>query len=512
MELTQYLAVARRWWWLFALTTLIGGLTAYGVSKLVTPTYRATTTMLVVQQQDPGIVGLADLQASERLANTFTKLITLRPVLQTAIAQGGLTLTPEELKKRLSVSSPPTTQLLEVSADASTPEAASDIANLVAETFIATNQSALASRSGIVSIVERAKAPLEPAAPSSALNALIGAFFALAVAATIVGVVEYLDDTVKNDETVAQLTGLHVVGHVTQFARPLKPADSLRAGVDPHSREAEAYRSIRTNVGYSMGSDSGVKRLLVTSPGPGEGKSTTAANLAVVFGLAGSRVALIDADLRRPIQHRNFGIPNTSGLMNLLVSSDMAIDQAVQRTAYEGVWLLPSGPIPANPSELLGSGRMNDVLAVLERHFDILILDSPPTLAVTDPAVLSSMMSASVVVVQQGKTRSNELKSAIQRLAVAGRPIAGVVINRISGAQLGYYYPEYPTGQTVAARRQSDRAAAERRRTAGGSAAAPRPVAEDPTARYEAPPTPLAEVAAVPSRDPARDPGRETSG
>lgn len=497
MELTQYLAVARRWWWLFALTTLIGGLTAYGVSKLVTPTYRSTATMLVVQQQDPGIVGLADLQASERLANTFTTLITLRPVLETAIAHGGLTLTPEELKKRLSVSSPPTTQLLEVTAEASTPEAASDIANLVAQTFIATNQSALSSRPGIVSMVESAAAPLQPSEPNPVRNTLLGAFLALAATAVIVVFVEYMDDTVKNDEAVAQLTGLPVVGHVAQFARPGKPADLLRAGVDPHSREAEAYRSIRTNVGYSMGSHSGVKRLLITSPGPAEGKSTTAANLAVVFGLAGSRVALIDADLRRPIQHRIFGIPNTSGLTNLLVNTGVDIEQAIQRTAYASVWLLPSGPIPANPSELLGSGRMNDLLAVLERRFDILILDAPPTLTVTDPAVLSSMMSASVVVVQQGKTRSNELKTAVQHLAVAGRPIAGVIINRISGTQDGYYYSaEYSTRQTVAARRQSDRAAA---------------VAEDPTAPYE-PPRPPAEVPAGLSRDQGREPGRETWG
>ena len=450
MELTHYFAIARRWWWLLALTTLIGGATAYVASQLVTPTYRATTTMLVVQQQDPGNVGLADLQASERLANTFTELVTVRPVLETAIQRGGLRMTPGELDERLTVSSPPTTQLLEVSAEASNPEAARDLANLVAETFIETNQSALGSRPGIVSIVERADAPLQPAAPSRALNAIIGAFLAFAATATIVGLVEYLDDTVKNDETVARLTGLPVVGYVAQFARPEKPGEQLRAGIDAHSREAEAYRSIRTNVTFSMGAEGGVKRLLVTSPGPGEGKSTTAANLAVVFGLAGSRVALVDADLRRPTLHRVFGIPNTAGLTNLLASSGISIQEAIQRTTYERVWLLPSGPIPGNPSELLGSGRMNDLLVALEEHVDIVILDTPPALAVTDPAVLSSIVTASIIVVRQGKTRSNELKTAVQRLAVSGRPIAGVVVNRISNAQFQYYYyyPQYQTRQT----------------------------------------------------------------
>lgn len=452
MELSQYLAIGRRWWWLLTLAVLVGGLTAYGVSQVVTPTYRATATLLVVQQQEEGSVGLADLQASERLANTFTELVTVRPVLESAIARGGLNITPEELEKRLTVSSPPTTQLLEISAEASNANAASDLANLVAETFIASNQSALADRPGTVSIVERAQAPLNPASPSPVLNALLGAFLALMATGIIVAFVEYLDDTVKNDEAVARLTGLPVVGYVAQFTRPVKAGDAVRTGVDPHSREAEAYRSMRTNVTFSMSSEGGeAKRLLVTSPGPGEGKSTTAANLAVVFGLAGSRVLVIDADLRRPTQHRILGIPNTSGLTNMLANSGINLEQAVHRTAHERVWLMPSGPIPANPSELLGSGRMNELLATVEPHFDIIILDTPPVLAVTDPAVLASFVTASLVVVQQGKTRSNELKSAVQRLAVAGKPIAGVAINRVSGPQQGYYYADYRTRQTAAA-------------------------------------------------------------
>jgi capsular exopolysaccharide synthesis family protein len=450
MELTRYVAIARRWWWLLLLTAVLGGLSAYAVSRVVTPTYRATTTLLVVQQQESGTVALADLQASERLANTFTELITVRPVLEAAIRHGGLKITPEELKRRLTITSPPTTQLLEITAEASLPDAASDLANLVAVTFIDSNQSVLGSRPGSVTIVERAQPPLSPSAPNAILNALVGALLAFAATAGIVAIVEYLDDTVKNDEAVGQLTGLPVVGYVGKFTRALKASDQLRTAIDPHSREAEAYRSMRTNVTFSLGNEGGIKRLMITSPGPGDGKSTTAANLAVVFGLAGSRVVLIDADLRRPSQHRIFNIPNTTGLTNLLANSGVGLEQAIHRTAHERVWLVPSGPIPVNPSELLGSGRMNELLGAIEKHFDMVILDAPPTLAVTDPAVLSSVVSASIVVVQHGKTRSNELKSAVQRLAVAGRPIAGVVINGVSETQQGYYFAEYRTRQTVA--------------------------------------------------------------
>lgn len=479
MELSRYAAIARRWWWLLLLTTLLGGATAWVASQLVTPTYRATATLLVVQQQDEGNIGIADLQASERLANTFTRLVTVRSVLEEAIERGGFALTPEELEERLAVSSPPTTQLLEITAEASSPEAARDIANVVGETFIASNEASIGSRPGIVSIVERAQTPLEPSAPNAALNAMIGALLAFAATAVVVAAVEYMDDTVKTDEQVEQVTGLPVVGYVTQFSRPAKAADHLRAGLDPHSREAEAYRSMRTNLTFALGTAAGApKRLLVTSAGPGEGKSTTAANLAIVFGLAGSRVLVVDADLRRPAQHRLFGIPNTSGLTSLLAHSGVTLDEAVQRTTYERVWLLPSGPVPANPSELLGSGRAQELLDAIEKHFDVVILDAPPLLAVTDAAVLSSFVSASVVVVQHARTRSDELRGAVQRLAVGGKPIAGVVLNRVSREQPGYYYHEYPTRQTAADHRKT--AATDKAGPARPSPVGSRPVRTPP--------------------------------
>lgn len=452
MEMTRFLAAGRRWWWLVAIATLIGGASAFAVSRLVTPTYEATTTLLVVQQQEPGTVGLSDLQASERLANTFSELVTVRPVLQSAIARANLDLTPEELEERLTVNNPPTTQLLEITAEASTAEAARDIANVVADSFIDSNQSALGNRPGIVSMVESADAPLEPSEPNPLRNTLLGAVLALIASIGIVGLAEYMDDTVKDEQAVGELTGVPVIGHIRRFNRPDRAGDQLRAGIDPRSHEAEAYRSLRTNVTYTTGREAGPKRLLITSPGQGEGKSTTAANLAVVFGLSGARVVILDADLRRPSQHRIFGIPNTGGLTNVLASGGAGLKEAVQRTPYERVWILPSGPIPANPAELLESDRMTQLLQALEQHFDIVILDTPPTLAVTDPVILSSMASATIVVVEHGRTRNAELKQAVQRLAVTGRPIAGVVINGVSTADKGYYYGDYEPNPPTARR------------------------------------------------------------
>lgn len=506
MGVTRYMAVARRWWWLLLLTTMIGGVSAYVISRIVTPTYEATTTLLVVHQQETGSVGLADLQASERLANTFSELVTVRPVLESAIARAGLSMTPQELEDRLTVNNPPTTQLLEITAEASSASAARDLANVVADAFIDSNQSALGSRPGIVSMVESAEAPAEPSEPSPVRNALVGAFLALLATAGIIALVEYLDDTVKSDDTVGALTGVPVVGHVWQFKKPARASEQLRTALDPRSREAEAYRSIRTNLTYTLGNLEGAKRLMVTSPGPSDGKSTTAANLAVVFALAGARVVVVDADLRRPSQHRIFGIPNTNGLANILAGGAVGLDQAVQRTAHERVWLLASGPIPANPSELLGSGRMEQLLATLEDHFEIIIVDTPPALAVTDAAVVSSNVSATIVVVKHGKTRSAELKHTVQRLAVAGRPIGGVVLNGVHDSSHSYYDAYYGDPATkpstgASRRRPSARAPMRPAPAAAGPGQSPQyPARRPPDATAGPPPTVARDIDEDPER------------
>lgn len=437
MDLTRYLAVARRSWLPLVLSVVVGAAVAYTASRLVTPTYRATTTLLVIQQQTEGVVGLSDLQASERLANTFSELVTVRPVLEEAIARGGFQLTVDEMRGRLTVVSPPATQLLEITAEASTGEAARDLANTVASVFIRSNQSALANRPGIVSIVERAEAPTRPAAPNPLFNAIAAAVLSLMAASIVVVVAEYLDDTVKTDEQVAELTGLPVIGHVLRF--PSTAHSQLQAGIEPSGQAAEAYRAIRTNVTYALAPQDGATRLLVTSARAGEGKSTTTANLAIVFGLAGSRVLLVDADLRRPSQHRVFGVTNGAGLSTILTRPEIELRSVVQRSAYERVWVLPSGPIPGTPSELLGSPRMAAFLDLVGGHFDVVLLDTPPVLAVTDPVVLLAQASTALVVAEHGKTRTGELKLAVQRLAMSGKPISGIVLNRAGATQMGYY-------------------------------------------------------------------------
>lgn len=440
MDLTLTWRVVRRWWWVLVAATIAGGGLGYGLSLQITPTYEATTTLLVTQRETEGVVQLNDLQTAERLANTFSRLVTLRPVLDQAIADGALPISAKNLDEAISVSNPTGTQLLEVSARAEDPDFAAHLANTVSTAFISSNQAELTARPGLVSIVEDALPPDDPVSPRPLLNAVLAAMLSLGAAGAVVLLVEYLDDTVKGPEQAQEITGLPTLGRIERFEGLRSPREQLQAATKPRSTIAEAYRTARTNLTYAIDLGRDRKLVLVTSPGPGEGKTTTAANLAVVFGLAGHRVCVVDTDLRRPTLHRVYGLENGEGLTNLLLAREPDIDRAVQRSLYTNVSVVTAGPLPPNPSELLGSARMQEVLERLRGRFDIVLLDSPPALVVTDASVLSTLVDGIVVVARAGKTRRGALRATIEELAQSARPIAGVILNRVSGREAGYYY------------------------------------------------------------------------
>ena len=477
VDLVALVQIGRRWWWLVFSAAILGGVAAFLVSTRITPTYEARTTLLVVQRQNEGVVQLNDLQTAERLANTFSRLVTLRPVLDRSIQEGSLPFDATELEKRVGVTNPRGTQLLEVTARASNADLAARMSNTVARSFISSNEAALTSRPGQVSVVEEALPPRDPVSPRPLVNAALGVVL-LAVAAVVVIVGgEYLDDTVKSGDDAVERTGLPILARIEQFGRLHNAREQLQAANRPRSTIAEAYRAARTNLSYAIDLGHDRRLVLVTSPGPGEGKTTTAANLAVVFGLAGHRVCVVDTDLRRPTMHKMFGIDNTKGLTTLLLAREPDIDRTIVRSLYTNVTVLPSGPLPPNPSELLGSARMQEILDGLRERFDVVLMDSPPALVVTDASVLGMLADGLVIVARAGKTRMGELQATITELAQTGRPIAGLMLNRVSTRDVGYYY-YYQYGRGYGAEEEQESGAPRLRLqdlTRGGSDADTRP-------------------------------------
>lgn len=467
MELTRYLRFVQRWWWLVVLGVTLGALTGYGVSHLLTPTYRSTATLLVNETQVPGTIAYNDILTSERLTKTYRELITKRPVLEQVIEEQGLTMRPGELKKMMDVAVVRDTQLLLLSVEHEDPQRAQVLANALAYAFIESNTEDRLSRPGSVSVVEAGELPDSPVNPRIALNTALAALAGLAIAVGVALLFEYLDDTVKTAEDL-EMTGLVALGGVARFPRPHTETESLMVGSQRRSSAAEAYKVLRTNIEFSTLDRPG-QTLLVTSANPGEGKTTTAANLALAIAQTGKRVVVVDSDLRRPNLHKVFGLSNTGGLSSALLSKEASLDGYVQSTRFENLAVLTSGPLPPNPSELLSSRRLDAVVKTLKRQADVTLFDSPPALPVTDASILASKVDGTILVVDSGKTRVDALRRAYETLSRSKTRVLGGILNKLSPKGRGYYYYHYYYGTAE----DGTHARRRRRRRLWGRAAEP---------------------------------------
>lgn len=356
MELARYLRLAMRWWWLLALGLALGGGSAYGISLRMTPIYQASATLLVNETQTPGVVAYNDILTSERLTKTYRELITRRPVLSAVIDQQKLALSADELASLIDVAVVRDTQLLRLSVDYPVPAQARLLANATAQAFIDTNEQNRLTRSGSVSIVEPAVTPSAPVRPRTTLNTFLGAFAGLLLAGGLALIFEYFDDTIKTAEDVEASSGLATLGAVSRFPRRGSPSDGLVVAAPHRTAAAEAYRVLRTNIQFGT-LDQPAQALLISSAGPGDGKTTTVANLAVAIAQTGQRVIIVDADLRRPAIHRVFGLANQSGLTNALLARQPGSDVFLQPTRIENLWVLTSGRRPPRPGAPTPAGR-----------------------------------------------------------------------------------------------------------------------------------------------------------
>ena len=204
---------------------------------------------------------------------------------------------------------------------------------------------------------------------------------------------------------------------------------------------SEQYRTLRTNIQFSN-VDNEMRTIMITSSGPGEGKSTTTANLAIVFAQQGKKVLLVDADLRKPTMHYTFNLTNTFGLTSVL-TKQVTLDEAITETKEQNLFVLPSGPIPPNPAELLGSKAMDHFFEeALQDVFDLIIFDTPPLLAVTDAQILANKCDGSILVISSGKTEKDMVVKAKEMLGTANGKLLGVVLNnkKMKSNQHYYYY------------------------------------------------------------------------
>jgi capsular exopolysaccharide synthesis family protein len=321
-----------------------------------------------------------------------------------------------------------------------------------------------------IRIIEPAQIPGGPVGPQRMRTIMLGFFLSLAAGVGLAFLLEYLDNTIKTVEDVnryAQLPALSVIpmlgagshrrkvagtngkkalgnGHATTKLNNLVAHSSPLVALDTRSSAAEAYRVLRTSVLLST-AGSAPKIILVTSGQPGEGKTTTVVNTAISLAQLGAKVLIIDCDLRKPATHKVFGVDHSRGMSNYL-SREVEIDSLIQKLQIPNLSLLPCGPIPPNPAELISSEKMKQMLAMLSERYDHILIDSPPLINVTDPVILSTLVDGVILVVHGGKSTRDVVRRARQELSTVGAKIFGVVLNNVDLRAEGYdnyYYYRY---------------------------------------------------------------------
>lgn len=431
MELKDYLRLLRRNWILIVACTLLGTVLAGILSISLTPQYTARTKLFAAAQNSGSITELQQGNSfTQARILSYAETATTPLVLQPVVDSLDLGITATELAEHVDATADVNTVLLSITATDASPVRAAAIAQGVSDSLVqAIQELETTSREGEspvkLSIVTPASAPTEPSAPNVRLNAVLGTFLGLLIGMVVAILRSTLDTKVRGENDLQRITDAPVLGGISFDSDATKKP--LLTQAPAQSPRTEAFRQIRTNLQFSnIGRET--KTFLVTSSLPGEGKSTTAVNLGIALAQSGQSVVLIDGDLRRPRVSDYLGLERNAGLTTALLGR-ADVSDLLQPWGDDELYVLTSGQIPPNPSELLGSKRMKQLINSLESRFDAVVIDAPPLLPVTDAAVLAQQVGGVVMVVGSSKVRTPDLQKALAALEMVNADLLGVVIN-----------------------------------------------------------------------------------
>ena len=436
MELRDYLRILRGSWVLITLLTLLGVGAGAAYSIVTTPKFSSSAKVFVSTSNGSTVSELQQGNTfTQQRVKTYADLVSTPIVLLPVIDQLGLDLTGEELAEQVSATAPLDTTLIEITVTDVDPALAAQIATAVSESLTDVVSSIEASETPEgeptspvrLTLVQHAAVPQAPVSPNVLLNVALGGLVGLALGIGLAVLRETLDTRIRNERDVELVTETPIIGGIV--FDPKASERPLIVHADPRSPRAESFRTLRTNL-YFLDADRANRSFVVTSSVESEGKSTTTANLAIALADAGARVLLVDADLRRPKQADYLGLEGAVGLSDVLIGR-ADLQDVVQRWGRNSMFVLPAGAIPPNPSELLGSTAMVELIAEANRSFDVVLFDCPPLLPVTDAAILSRNVGGSIVVVAAGRTHRGQLKGAMAALANVDAPVSGVVMTML---------------------------------------------------------------------------------
>ena len=430
------------------LVVAVSGLVvACAVTLATTAIYQASTQVFVSLRGTGGDSSTAyqDNLFSQQRVKSYVKIANSPSVTQPVVARLGLGMTARELASKITADAPANTVLIDIRVRDAGPARARDLANAVATQFAAVvgrleSPDPRSPSPVTVTVVRPAELPTSPVAPRPVVNIALGLVVGAAVGIGLAVLREILDTTVKTSEDLQELTGNSALG-VIAFDPQAQKAP-LVSQADTRSMRLEAFRTLRTNLRF-VDVDHPPKVVVLTSSVAGEGKSTTACNLALTLASAGTRVILVEGDLRRPRVADYMGLEGAVGLTDVLIGR-AALDDVLQPWDNSPLSVLASGALPPNPSEMLSSAQMGELIASLRTRADMVLIDSPPLLPVTDAAVLTRECDGALLVVRQGRTTREQLTRSLEALRSVGARLLGTVLNMApTGGAHGYGYGYY---------------------------------------------------------------------
>ena len=442
-ELLNY--IKERIWVIVLALVLSVTVSVIYINAIKKPVYKSSTTFILISNSNEQGMTTGDATLNEKLIQTYKEMIKGRPILEKVITTLGLEETPSSLAKKISVDQVSTSSMIKITVSYNEAEMATKIVEEIGIEF----PEQVRNKYKMDNLAQY-ETPLIPSAPSNQSNAkeilmINGGTIALSLA--VLFILFYFDNTVKDAEQVENKVELPVLGNVPMIQK--KKGEKLKELIvheDPKSTISEGIRTIRTNLQFSN-VDENVKKIMITSSMPGEGKSFTSSNIATAFAQDGSKVLLVDCDMRKGRLHKIFELSNSKGLSNLLIDNiEKNYKKYIKKTNIDNLSIITSGIVPPNPSELLNSEKNKKLIEILEQEYDYIIFDCVPINGLPDSLIMSNLVDKTIIVCAANVTPTEILQKTKSSLKNIDANIAGIVVNKTKASYnkyYGHYYGQY---------------------------------------------------------------------
>lgn len=454
-SLKEIIEILRKRLWLIVIITLIALGIFFGTSKfIISPSYTATVQLYVNTNDSTSSANLNDLNYAQKVSTTYINFLQTKVFYKQVIEETNQNYTPEQLKKMTLIQSVNNTEIFQISVTTHNPNVSYEIVKTMQE--IAPKLIRSIKGTAEISVVDPVQLPTLPSSPNNLLNTLIGGVLGVILSVLAIFVWEIIDVRVKSQEELVKKYQLPILGKIPKFEsnKQNNQFPRNRFSAIRYKKEnlfdnknnfiiTEAYKELRTNLRFILRNNL-CKKIIINSPIPEDGKSTTSTNLALTIAQTGVKVLLMDCDLRKGKLHNFFNLKSTPGISNVL-SGTVEFSDVIQKTSNDNLQVMTLGSIPPNPTELLASTQMENLISKLEKLYDYIIIDTPPINVVADALSLVKMVDGVVIVVREGVTTHPNISSAIVKYEFVEADIMGFVLNGASfdqgkRARAHYYY------------------------------------------------------------------------